>query len=289
MSVVAKLVREPLTHFLLIGTLVFIAYAMMGGSQPDAPERIVVTDGRVQQLVQVFAKTRRRPPTLVELQGLINAYVKEEVYYREALKLGLDRNDTLIRRRLQQKMEFLTEPNEPDLQASDDDLQKFLAAHRSEFRVAPKVAFRQIFLKQGNGKRGSSQRAEQVLKALRSDANPDELGDNTLLPSQMPLTSLDLVARNFGYDFAEALLALPQAQWTGPVQSAYGLHVVRVTARKEGYDPPLKEIRRAVQLKWRFQRRKAWLTSEYERLRSKYEVVLPSVEPTASAARSASQ
>src|SRR5687768_9602045 len=103
MSVLAKLVREPLLHFVLIGAAVFGLYALIGGDEPRG--KILVTEGRMQQLAEVFTKTWQRPPTPEELRGLVESYVKEEIYYREALERGLDRDDTLIRRRMQQKME----------------------------------------------------------------------------------------------------------------------------------------------------------------------------------------
>ena len=104
MTFVSRLIREPLVHFILIGALVFGTYALIGKNADELRDRIVVKEGRVQQIAQVFAKTWQRPPTPEELRGLVDAYIKEEVYYREALKLGLDRDDTLIRRRMQQKM-----------------------------------------------------------------------------------------------------------------------------------------------------------------------------------------
>ena len=146
MAFFSRIVREPLVHFILIGVVVFGVYALVGNGADEPRDRIVVTEGRVQQLAQVFAKTWQRPPTPEELRGLIDAYIKEEVYYREALKLGLDRDDTLIRRRMQQKMEFVTEPSDQLLVADDVELQAFLDAHKSEFRIEPRVAFQQVFL-----------------------------------------------------------------------------------------------------------------------------------------------
>ena len=111
---IRRLIREPLFHFMVIGAVIFAvhAYRTAGQQSEVSRDRILVTPGRVAQLAQVFAKTWQRPPTPQELNGLIQAFVKEEVYYREAVKLGLDRDDTLIRRRMQQKMEFLSEPGE---------------------------------------------------------------------------------------------------------------------------------------------------------------------------------
>ena len=126
MSVLGRLIREPLVHFVLVGAAVFAAYALFAdGDEAETRDRIVVTEGRVLQLAQVFAMTWQRPPTPQELRGLLDAYIKEEVYYREAVKRGLDRDDTLIRRRMQQKMEFLSEPDEEALTADDVALQAY--------------------------------------------------------------------------------------------------------------------------------------------------------------------
>jgi hypothetical protein len=136
MSFVAKIIREPLVHFVLIGAVVFGLYALLSSAdREEGRDKIIVTEGRVQQLAQVFAKTWQRPPTPEELRGLIDGFIKEEIYHREAIKLGLDRDDTLIRRRMQQKMEFLTEPADEFLSADDVTLQALLDANKAEFRV----------------------------------------------------------------------------------------------------------------------------------------------------------
>jgi hypothetical protein len=279
MSFLARIAREPMVHFLVIGAAIFALSARFGGDQQTAPrDRIVVTDGRVQQLAQIFAKTWQRPPTAQELRGLIDAHVKEEVYYREALKLGLDRDDTLIRRRMQQKIEFMTEPGEQALAATDTELEAYLAANRVNFRVAPRVAFQQIFINPERSKEPLAARAEKLLKVANvapADADPRSLGDPTLLPRTIPLAPVSVIDRNFGQGFGEQLAQLPLNAWSGPVKSPYGSHLVRVTARRNGYDPPLAEVRAAVERKWRDAKRDAFRKAEYERLRDKYEIVLP--------------
>jgi hypothetical protein len=279
MSFLARIVREPLIHFLVIGAAIFVLSARFGGEQGSAPrDRIVVTEGRVQQLAQIFTRTWQRPPTAQELRALIDAHVQEEVYYREALKLGLDRDDIVIRRRMQQKMEFLTEPGEDALAATDSELQAYLAANRSVFRIEPKVAFQQIF---SNPERSDEPVAARAAKLLRkvSDAPPDAdlggLGDPTLLPRAMPLASVSVIDRNFGRGFGERLAQLPLNVWSGPVESTYGLHLVRVTERRDGYNPPLADVRAAVERDWRAAKRDAFRKAEYERLRDRYEIILP--------------
>jgi len=279
MTVLSKIVREPLVHFVLIGAVVFGIYALVDDSADEPRDRIVVTEGRVQQLAQVFAKTWQRPPSPEELRGLVDAHIKEEVYYREAIKLGLDRDDTLIRRRMQQKMEFVTEPADELLQPDDATLQDYLDDHRADFRVEPRLAFEQVFLNPGKSGEGALMRADEALKVLKaSDGIPADVGDPTLLPGQMQLTPLGGIERNFGEAFAANLTDLPENEWAGPIQSAYGLHLVRVTKRIDGYDPKLADVRDAVAQKWRTEKRDDFQAQAYDQLLAKYDVVLPAVE-----------
>jgi len=281
MAFVSKIIREPLVHFVLIGAVVFGIYALVSDSADAPRDKIVVTEGRVQQLAQIFAKTWQRPPTQQEMRGLIDAYIKEEVYYREALKLGLDRDDTLIRRRMQQKMEFLTEPGDELLVADDATLQAYLDAHKAEFRVEPRFAFEQVFLnpeKAGEAAPARAQRTLEVLKASEPDDAPPDVGDPTLLPANMPMSPLSGIARNFGETFAANLTDLPENEWAGPIESAYGLHLVRVTKRVDGNAPKLADVRAAVEQKWRTQKRDEFQEQAYDQLLAEYEVVLPAAK-----------
>jgi hypothetical protein len=291
MTLLSKILREPLVHFVLIGAAVFGLYALVTGEEPDsARDRIVVTEGRVQQLTQVFAKTWQRPPTREELRGLIDAYIKEEVYYREALKLRLDRDDTLIRRRMQQKMEFVTEPSDALLRADEATLQAFLDAHKANFRVEPRIAFDQVFLNPEKPGEAAPVRAKQTLETLKASAPgeiPADVGDPTLLPASIPLSPLGGIARNFGEIFAANLTDLPENEWAGPIESPYGLHLVRVTKRVDGYDPELAEVRGAVEQKWRTQKRDEFQAQAYDQLLAEYEVILPQGKAASSESESA--
>ena len=289
---IRRLIREPLVHFMAIGAVIFAVHAYRtAGLQPAAPrDRIVVTSGRVAQLAQVFSKTWQRPPTPLELNGLIQAFVKEEVYYREAVKLGLDRDDTLIRRRMQQKMEFLTEPGDEVLNPTDENLEAFLAANREAFRVDPTVAFDQVFISPDKVTGSIEAHVEALLQAVRSaplDADFRQLGHPTMLPSSFRLAPLTQIDRNFGNGFGKQLVQFSEKEWNGPIRSAYGLHLVRVTEKTEGYDPPLADVRQAVELKWRTAKRDAFRQSEYQRLRGKYNVVLPDLTKLSVAAEQA--
>lgn len=279
MRVLGRLLREPLVHFVLVGAAVFAAYSLFAdGDETETRDRIVVTEGRVLQLAQVFAKTWQRPPTPQELRGLVDAFIKEEVYYREAVKRGLDRDDTLIRRRMQQKMEFLSEPGEEALAADDTALQAYLDDHKDAYRVEPKLAFKQVFIDPKRSDGDAEARAAEMLQALKAGDNPDEIGDPTLLPQSVPLSPLRAVERDFGEDFAKDVSVAPEGQWAGPITSPFGLHLVRVAKREEGYDPDLDEVRDAVLRDWRNLKRQEYQADAYDQLRAKYEIVLPELE-----------
>lgn len=273
-----RILREPLFQFLVIGAIVFLVYAMVQNrAEVGVAETIVVTPGRVAQLVETFSRTWQRPPTRDELGGLIDAFVKEEIFYREGRKLGLDTDDTVFRRRLQQKMEFLMEPGEAELTPADGELQAYLDAHRDMFRIPEYVAFEQVFFDPARHGETVEADALQTLAALRSGEgapDPDSLGDPTLLPATMPLSPIDRVAISFGDEFADALAGAPVGAWTGPVRSTFGLHLVRVDDSRPARDPALAEVADEVGREWETARRAAIMDERYAELRKRYEVVV---------------
>ena len=140
-----KVLREPLVHFLALALAIFIGYGALNRSDSVMPGRILVTQARIEHVATLFDRTWQRPPSTIELKGLIDDYVKDEVYYREALKLGLEADDTVIRRRLRQKMEFLSDAANATLHPTDAELAEYLNAHAEKFAVEPAIAFRQIY------------------------------------------------------------------------------------------------------------------------------------------------
>jgi PPIC-type PPIASE domain len=240
-----KLLREPLLHFVLLGALLFAAYHLMNREGKADPQRIVVGPGQIEHMITTFARTWQRPPTTEEVKGLIDQYVREEMLSREAMKLGLEQDDTVIRRRLQQKMEFIVE----DLAAAeptDADLAGYLAEHPDAFRQDQELTFRHIYL---NPKKYGEQLdsvANKLLTALKSkDAQTDisTLGDPTLLDPAFRDEPQGRVAATFGSDFAARLATLPVGEWSGPVASGFGTHLVLVEQRTEGRLPTLDEVR----------------------------------------------
>lgn len=273
--------REPLVHFLLAGALLFGLYALVADPHQAEPDAITVTAAQVEALAAGFARTWGRQPDPAELDELIDEYVVEELFYREALALGLDRDDTVIRRRLRQKMEFLADA--APAEASDAELAAHLAAHPDRFAAEPRTSFVQVFL--AADRPGVAEVAAQLLARLEAGAvaDPLVLGDPTLLPSGLEAATPRDIDSVFGPDVTAALAAAPVGRWSGPVRSGYGWHLVRVTARTAATVPDLAAVRPAVLADWQEAQRRAAVAASVAALRAKYRVsVAP--RPTATPA-----
>lgn len=247
-----RLYKEPLLHFLALALAIFAAHGLLGDGGARAPDSIVVTAPKVEQMATLFARTWHRAPSPDELKGLIDDHVKEEILVRQALALGLDRDDTVVRRRLRQKMEFLTEADAEMLEATEADLQAYLETHPDMFRVGRLLAFQQVFLNPLQRGEAIDEDAAALLEALQAapDADISARGDPTLLPPELPPSDDASIGPIFGADFAAALDGAPEGQWMGPVASTFGLHLIRVTESIPGRMPTLEEVRDAVVREW---------------------------------------
>lgn len=248
-----KLLREPLLHFLLLGAVIFVIYGLVSRHTASKPGEIVVTQGKVENLVTGFTRTWQRPPTPEELQGLIHDYVREEVAYREALAMGLDRDDTIIRRRLRQKWEFLSDDLATQAQPTDAELQAFLQAHPDKLKTETTFTFRHVYLNPQVHGANLARDAARLLAQLRQankTAALNTIGDPFILEHQFEKIPLAEIKNTFGEQFASALATMKSGQWQGPVQSGFGSHLVLVSERVEGHLPALAEIRSEVQREW---------------------------------------
>ncbi len=278
-----RLLREPLLHFLLLGAGLFIAYSLQqqNGSRRE-PGQIVVTLGQIEQMATGFAKTWQREPTSEELAGLVRDRIREEVYCREAIALGLDREDTVIRRRLRQKMEFVSDDIAALAEPTEVELEEYMRTHPDSFRVEPRLTFRQVVLDpQKHGERLASDVAELLaqLDDAGSAADISTLGDSLLLESEFAEQPASEIAKQFGEPFALALVRLEPGRWQGPVESGYGVHLVYVSERVEGRLPALAEVRDAVRREWDHARRLAANEAFYQELLSRYSVTIEGLEP----------
>jgi parvulin-like peptidyl-prolyl isomerase len=278
---VGKFSREPLVHFLLIGAGLFLLFGWRGGpaSLPagqSGPQslKIVVAKDDIDQTIATFTKTWQRPPTEEEAKGLLEDFVRNEIYYREALAMGLDRDDGVIRRRMRQKMEFILEDITAQVEPTDEDLRAFMKKHPDTYLVDPEIAFRHVYVNTGRRGKNAGADALEILKHLRSGADPDAVGDPFLLASDVPLSPLWDVSKQFGEPFSRKLLALKPDSWAGPVPSGFGLHLVFVRKRVGGRLAELKEVRETVRRDWMAERQKELKDAAYARLRERYVVTV---------------
>ncbi len=291
MSMTRRALREPLLHFLLIGGALFLLFGWRGGpsapvGQPGpAPRQIVVTRGDVERLESLFAKTWQRPPSDEERRSLIEDLVRDEVYFREAIAIGLDRDDAVMRRRLRQKMEFLYEDVSALAEPTEADLRAFLESHREKYLSDPQVSFRQVYVDSTRRGPGAEPEARRLLALLAAGADPDSAGDRTMLEADVPLAPLSDIRKRFGDGFAQSLLALAPGSWVGPLSSGYGLHLVYVRERRDPAMPDWSQAREAVKRDWTIERQRELKDAAYAKLRQRYSVTVES--PVMAAAASA--
>jgi len=276
-----KLLREPLLHFLLLGACLFLIAGLRRGAAPlqfgraqPQTAKIVIAPGDVESLIASFNALWQRPPTPQELNGLIEGRVREEVYYREALKLGLDRDDAIIRSRLQEKLEFLSQDIKEAPQPSEQDLATFLAQHPELFRAATKYSFRLVFVDAGLHGAETTEDAEKLLARLGKNAQPDTATKGDPLPFSNTfegVTESDVV-KQLGNAFAAALASMETGKWSGPVKTQDGAYLVYVKQRVEGRLPALAEIQPAVQKEWLAAQRRAANDKYYQGLLQRYAV-----------------
>jgi hypothetical protein len=270
-----NVLREPLVQFLIFGSLLFICSHWMGGGAGPGSNRISITPGLVEHLASGFARTWQRPPTDAELKGLVDDYIKEEIATREATAMGLDRDDAVIRRRLRQKLEFLVEDATMATPPTDAELETWIARHPEVFHREPEVAFRQVYVSPERRGSAALADAERLLAALRAKgpaADGEGLGDPSMLPAEFAREPRREVARFFGEEFATDLMQVEPGTWTGPIESAYGLHLVLVLDRIDRAMPALAEIRPLVEREVLAEKRRNELDLLYEKLLAKYTV-----------------
>lgn len=281
---VKSLLREPLMHFLLLGLALFALDAWLRpATAVAAKSEIVVSEARIRNLGQNFRRTWQRPPTREELDGLVESFIREEVMVREALALGLDRDDAIIRRRLQQKMEFVSEEAAGLASPTDGELTAYLKANAAAFTTEPRATFVQVYLDPRKRAATLEADAKRLLAALnRAGASADSAnsGDRLLLlePRYDDMSQSD-IARLFGTDFAAALVRQPRGTWVGPIASGYGMHLVRVETLAPGVTPALEDVRPMVEREWTHAKRLELSKAFYDRLRAKYTIKVPTPEP----------
>jgi parvulin-like peptidyl-prolyl isomerase len=246
---------------------------------------MVVSEAMVDEMAREHEARWTRKPSDQELAGLVDAYVRDEILYREGLALGLDRDDALIKRRVRQKFEVIAEEQSAREPPSDADLTAYITANEGRFLLPATASFEQIFFDNARTPADVERAVAAARVALAHGADPRKLGQASMLPGRIENAAQDLIARDFGTGFAGEVEAAPLGQWSGPIASSFGAHLVRVTARTPTALPELDRIRRIVAREWENERRTNSRTDSYRKLRSQYTVVIEAKKLASLAAR----
>jgi hypothetical protein len=266
-----RILQEPLFHFFILGAVLFVLYGWLNGNSERPTDEIVIDQIRLNSIRSTFEKTWQRPATEDEMQNLIDAWVREEVLYREGMLIGFDRDDQIIRRRIAQKMSFIADglaPAVPD----ETELSLWFVANRDDYKISPVLTFRQVYFDPSRHADQLDRVLDDARAALATGDESKLPGDATMLPESLELAPTTEIARLFGKDFAIALEDMEVGEWQGPVRSGYGLHYVQLEERIEGRAPTLDEVRPAIERDFLGQRSREINEAFYESLRERYTI-----------------
>jgi len=273
--------REPLLHFLLLGCALFVLYGWVGGRAQGDGANIVVTRGQIEQLTAGFVGMYHRAPDQAEVQALIDEAIHEEIYYREAKALGLDRDDTIVRRRLTQKLQFVSENVTPIPGPTDAQLEAYLRDNPQRFQQEIRYNLTQVYLDpEQHGARLTDDAQALLAQLQRPGSVPDTSGDASLMPRSFETVPAGELSRMFGEKFELALRAAPIGQWCGPVPSGYGIHLVLVRERALDRTATLAEMHDDVRRAWTETQQAAANARFYADLRKRYHVTVAPHEVT---------
>lgn len=276
---VSRWLKEPLFHFLIVGVLLYVAYGLFGEKETEGSTRqLVVTAGDIEWMETTWEKRWNRPPTGQELHGLIQQYIRETVLYREALAMGLDKDDVIIRRRLSQKLEFLFADLLQPRPATGEVLLAYFQSHAGRYQSPDRLTFTQIFFdpdKRGDQTRTDAERIKAELAGLQTfPEEPGLRGDPLMLHTDYAEQSPDEVSKLFGDGFMESILELTPGEWHGPVLSGYGVHLVYVHEHEESDPPEFADFEEKVRQDWEDEERERLNEEFVVKLLARYTVVI---------------
>ncbi|MCB1824081.1 MAG: peptidyl-prolyl cis-trans isomerase [Candidatus Competibacteraceae bacterium] len=275
-----RLLREPLVHFILLGAALFIGYSFLKpGVEAESPRQIALTLDELGQLEMLFESQWHRPPTPDEFSAMVETKVRQEVLYREALAMGLDKNDEIVKRRMAQKMQFLAEDMAAAHEPTTEELSAWYAKNSDKFALPSRVSFRHLYFSPDH--RGA-QAYDDALRALPKLAGQPEdskltesLGDRFMYQDYYADKTSVSLAKDFGPQFAVAVSKLTPDSWQGPIESGYGWHLVYVDSLIPGRVPAFEEVAQDVKTAWLGARKEAAWQKSYRDMRAKYTLLLP--------------
>ena len=288
-AVLSRLLREPLVHFLLIGSLLFVVYGAAGHSNQPGSKRIELTQDAVRQLETAFAAQWERQPTPQELSGLVENRVREEVLYREALAMGLDKDDDIVKRRMAQKMQFLAEDVASAHEPTTAELRAWFEKNGKQFALPGRISFRHLYFSPDHRGRSVHDDAAKLLEKIAGQPADSKtaaaLADPFMFQDYYADRSPEQLAKEFGAEFAQTIFKLKPGSWQGPVQSGYGWHLVFIDSFAPGRIPAFEEVEPEVKTAWLAVQREQASNQAYTAMRAKYTVSLPTLpgKQTASA------
>jgi len=274
---------EPLLHFVLIGALIFAVSNLLHptGAGADQASRIVLTQDDLRQMAVQWLAQGRPPPTPADMRALVEQRVSEEILFREAQALGLDKGDEIIKRRLAQKMNFLAE----DIAALQDPgeglLREWFARNSSRFALPPRVSFRHLYFTADRGLGARDAAAAALVKIADKPADAPDLNaaaDPFMFQDYYAERAPDQIAKEFGPSFAKALFQLKPGRWQGPIRSGYGWHLVFISALDPGRVPAFEEVEPDVKSAWLDEKQREFKRTAFETMRARYTVIVPPVE-----------
>lgn len=283
-----KLLREPLIHFLVIGGLLFLLYGLQNDGLVDNDKRIVVSQADIDRLSKIWQKKMQRPSTRAELDNMIEQQIHEEVMYREALTMGLDKNDTIVRRRLAQKVEFISSDLAVQIEPTDKELADYLVTHQKKFEIPGRINFVHIYFNtDSRGKQVESDALNLLDKLKQTDSIADimTLGDPFMMGQQHAQITKYKTSRLFRKAFAKEIFSLDAGNWQGPIDSGYGLHLVRISNKTLAKPADLKLVKDKLRLEWQAEQRNIINEAFYKNLRQRYDIVIENIPDKGKLAR----
>jgi peptidyl-prolyl cis-trans isomerase C len=280
-SLLSKIAREPFLHFILLGVLIYVIADYIKAGKDTKRYEINISDNDLYRIASLWEKQYGTIPTQKELENIVHNFVREEVFYREGLEMGLDKEDEVVRRRIAQKLEFLQQDlvivNEP----SEEELQEYFEKNTAKYLVPEKISFTHVFFSPDKGgDENAIQRANEVRKKLLAKEinRAPESGDRfPFLFDYSDISQTDLVHLLGESDLSEKVYSLPAKEWSEPLKSGYGYHLVYINSKKPDTLPALSEVREKVKADYLEEARLKKNEEAFEKVKNKYTINKPDI------------
>ncbi len=269
----SRLLKEPIFYFLLIGCFIFLLDNLINDNEEDREDIIVTTEDR-ERLIAQYTQNWGEPPSQETLDKLIQEYIDSEIYYKEALKLNLDHNDEIIKRRLRQKYEFVAEDLADIVDPTTEELEAFYKDNVDRYLSPARLSFHHYYINPDKHKDvdGRASRLFDRLSSLTPE-RIDDRGDNGHIPTAQTQVGEKEISRVFGAAFAEEMFKQPVVGWKGIVGSGYGLHVIYIDDIEQQMTRPFEEVRDDVMVDWQTDNRALFKQELIKSVRDQYKVI----------------